>query len=303
MIKKIITMLNSPFGFKYKCIFIYNYKNINNINIPINGTFYIGNPKTTIEEACITISVFYPNNDSLVNSSIASLILVKYFESCSENKKLPSGEGTIDMINTSLSFVKQVCKFITEFKLNDASKRKCDNGSTITLPYFYITQYNKTWYEAKFNAYLKEPLYTNYKNDIMRIMNTQLPEFDIFVSNHIINLNINKNIINELKKIYNSNNILQDLFKDLYRIYGVSMSCIILQPWIDTFMNNVGLNKYITMYDWYISVNTIPNFSFKHTNIFNSSILNNTRKHYPWNNSKQYNKTIKQYNSLRAYKF
>ncbi len=278
MIKKITTILNSPLGFKYKCVIIYNYKNINGIDTLINGSFYIGNPKTTIEEACVTISVFYPGNDSLVNSSIASLILVKYYEYCSENKKLPSGEGTIDMLNTSMSFVKQLCNFITEFKLNDASSRLCDNSTTITLPYFYITQYNKTWYEAKFNAYLKEPLYTNYKNDILRIMNTTLPDFDIFVSNHIRNSGINKTTLDEFKKIYNSNSILQDLFKNLYKIYEVSMSCIILQPWIDTFMNNVGLNKYITMCDWYISVNTVPNISFKYPNMHNSSILNNTKK-------------------------
>ncbi len=58
-------------------------------------------------------------------------------------------------------------------------------------------------------------------------------------------------------------------------------------------MNNTGLNKYITICDWYISVNTVPNISFKYTNIYNSSILNNTRKHYPWNNKNKYNKTIK----------
>ncbi len=210
--------------------FLYNYKKINGINTSINGTFYIGNPKTNIKEACVTISVFYPNNDSLVDSSIASLILLKYYESCSENKKLPSGEGTINMLNTSMSFVKQLCNFITEFKLNDALTRKCDNGTTITLPYFYITQYNKTWYEAKFNAYLKEPLYTTYKNDIKRIMNTILPDFDVFISNHIHNSGINKTALDELRTIYNSNSILQDLFNNLYKIYGVSMSCIILQP-------------------------------------------------------------------------
>ena len=129
MIKKITTILNSPLGFKYKCVFIYNYKNINGVDTPINGTFYIGNPKTKIDEACVTISVFYPNNDSLVDSSIASLILVKYYESCSENKSLPSGDGTIDMLNTSMS--QDMSQDMSQYNMySQISGRSCSYDDT-----------------------------------------------------------------------------------------------------------------------------------------------------------------------------
>jgi hypothetical protein len=282
MIKKITTVLTSPLNYKYKCVFIYNY--IINTNNKINGTFYIGNPKTSVDEACITISVFYPSTDSLMNSSIASLILVKYYETCSENKKLSQGEGTVDMINTSMSFVKQICPFIKEFKLNDASTKKCDNGSVISLPYFYITQKHKTWYEGRFKAYLHEPIYTNYKNDISKIMNTMLPSFEIFKINHI--LNTPESIINELKTIYNEGDTVDIFFQKLYSKYDRSMGCIILQPWIDKFMSNVGLQKYITSQEWFISSDTIPIYSFKYNNknIYKINNFNSTRKRHPWNN-------------------
>jgi hypothetical protein len=155
MIKKITTILNSPLGYKYKCVFIYNYIDI--LDNKINGTFYIGkalpkarpqgNPNRKaikLDEAYVTISVFFPSDNSLIDTSIASLILVKYYETCSETTALQQGEGTIDMINVSMSFVKRICPFIKEFKLNDASTKRCDNGTVISLPYFYITQKGMT---------------------------------------------------------------------------------------------------------------------------------------------------------------
>ena len=47
MNRRITTYLNSPLGYKYKCVFIYNY--IDTPNNKVNGSFYIGNPKTTLD--------------------------------------------------------------------------------------------------------------------------------------------------------------------------------------------------------------------------------------------------------------
>lgn len=176
MHKKVTIILNSPLGYKYKCAIIYNFID----DKPFTTSFYIGNPKTTQDEGCITISVYYSHPENrFANPSTASLILVKYYEACAENRELKQGEGTIDMLNTSMSFVKRICPHIKEFKLNDyfvtgqsldparrgdASTKRCDNGSVISLPYFYITQKGQTWYEARFNAYLEEPWYTAYKD-------------------------------------------------------------------------------------------------------------------------------------------
>lgn len=278
MIKKITTILNSPLGYKYKCVFIYNY--IDTTDNPINGTFYIGDPKTKPEEACVTISVFYPSNDNrFVDSSIATLILVKYYKTCAENKDLVQGEGTVDMINTSLTFVKRMCPFIKEFKLNDASTKRCDNGSIISLPYFYMTQKEMTWYEGRFKAYLKEPYYTAYKNDISHVMNTHLPQFELFSVLYL--KNISSSIINELKTIYIEGDTLKQYFSKLYAKYNAKMGCILLQPWIDTFMTIVGLQKYVSMADWYISSSTISTYTFPRNK--NNMYKINTRKRHPWN--------------------
>lgn len=284
MNRRITTYLNSPLGYKYKCVLIYNYVDIPNNKL--NGTFYIGNPKTKAEEACVTISVIFPGNIDvrLADPSIASLILVKYYETCSENKELPHGEGTVDMINTSMSFVKQICPFIKEFKLNDASTKKCDNGTIISLPLFYLTQYEMTWYERRFKAYLKEPNYTNYKNTVATSMSAILPSFDKF--SRIFIKNTPDVITNELKSVYTEGDIIKEFFRKLYDKYDKSMGCILLQPWIDNYMAEVGLQTYVSLnIGWYISVDTIPTYVFKkgNNNTYKINNINNTRKKRPWN--------------------
>jgi hypothetical protein len=281
MIKKFTIILNSPLGYKYKCVFIYNY--IDTVTNKINGTFYIGNPKTKPEDACITISVFFPSNNTLINSSIASLILVKYYESCSENKDLQQGEGTVDMINTSMSFVKNLCPFVKEFKLNDASTKRCENGSIISLPYFYITQKEITWYEGRFKAYLKEPEYSAYKTIVKKLMTSKLPQFEVFKALYI--KDTPDTIINELKSVYSEGDTFKIFFQKLYQKYDKAMGCIILQPWIDNLMSIIGLQKYVAMMNWYISVDTIPDYVFKKNNKNTykvNNFNNNTRKKYIW---------------------
>jgi hypothetical protein len=251
--KKIITYLNSPLGYKYKCAIVYDYNPITNIKF--NGTFYIGNPKTSVNEACVTISVVFPDNMSSVfaDPSVASLLFVTYYESCSENKGLPHGEGTADMIYTSMSFVKQMCPFVKEFKLNDVS--------TI-LHTSYLVQNQQSWYEARYNAYLKEPYYINYRKRLLDCMSAVLPRFEIF---SCIFIKDTSDIIkNELRSVYCEGDTLKDFFRKLYKKYGENMSCILLYPWIRDFIKSVDLLGYILPDNWYISVDTIPTYKFNH---------------------------------------
>lgn len=285
--KVVTSVLHSPLGYKYRCSFIYGYVVREGMKMPVSGTFYIGNPKTTREGACITISVFYPSFSTFVDPSVASLILVKHYQECAENKGLPSGEGTIDMMMSAMSFVKQICSFVKEFKLNDASTKKCDNGAVISLPYFYITQKGMTWYEGCFGAYLKGDEMARYKGDVDRVLNTSLPEFNIFYIQHIKVSNISNIILDELRSVYRAGDTLRDFFDRLYSKYDKSMGCILLQPWIDTFMIHNGLEKYITRYAWYIDSNAIPVYKFvNHNKSYRTNTFNMTRKRGPWDTLK-----------------
>jgi hypothetical protein len=249
----IIIYLCSHLGYKYKCIIIYEYDLTTNTKFI--GTFYIGHPKTSVEEACVTISVVFPDIISPVfaNSSVAKLNLIKYFGTCSENKSLPHGERTTDIIYTSMSLVKQMCPFVKEFKLNDVS--------TI-LHISYLIQNQRSWYEARYNAYLKEPYYVDYMKRLLDCMSAVLPRFEIFSC--IFIKDTTEIIKNELCSVYSEGDTLKDFFKKLYKKYGENMSCILLYSWIRDFIKSVDLLGYILPDNWYISVDTIPIYNFNH---------------------------------------
>lgn len=242
----------------------------------IMGTLYVGNPKTgDLNEACATIRVNYPDSirefeekyqrKSLIDASVGSLILTKHYSKCAENRNLLKGEGTTEMILSAMSFIKQTCKFVKEFDLNDASSKECDNKSPITLPYFYITNKGKTWYESKFGAYLKpKSLMDAYDEAIKDMKSTPLEDYDIFEARY---LSRTSNEIKEaIKEAYEGGKTVGGFFRRLYEIQSVNTVCMLLQGWIDEYMNQMRIEPYVLRHKWYISAESIPIYKFRNTN-------------------------------------
>lgn len=261
--------LETPSGYIFKSVY---FIRSTYDNIPITGTLYVGNPKTgNLNEACTTISVSYPeslraydlSNDRPppIDITVASLILTKYYEACTETMKLPKGKGTREMIVSALSLIKQLCPFVKEFDLNDASSKECDNGTPISLPYFYITQKWKTWYEGVFNAYLKPAtLYTNYHQALDNLKQTRLGSFDVFSANYLFGQTLKVKEV--IRSAYEQSTTLENFFAILYTSQSVTMTCILIQPWIDKFMRDMRIDVYILYQKWYIHVESIPTYSF-----------------------------------------
>jgi hypothetical protein len=255
------------------------------IKIPITGALYVGKPKVNdMNEACTTITVNYPHSikvfekkygrPSPIDPTVASLILTKHYTTCAtrklpngllNNKGLIKGEGTKEMIVSALSLVKQLCPFIKEFDLNDASSKECDNKAPITLPYFYITNKWQTWYEASFKAYLKPAsLMKEYHDNIAELQSYPLEPFAIFKARYLGS--ISKEVQDTLQASYERSTTVLEFFKDLYRSQSISMVCMILQPWIDGFMREMRFEPYITRHKWHISVNKIPTYKYRNMN-------------------------------------
>ena len=142
-----------------------------------------------------------------------------------------------------------------------------------------------TWYEGRFGAYLKEPYNTMYRKEVERVMNTQLPEFETFAVNHITNRETPKVVIEEVRSVYEKGETLRHFFEALYGKYDKTMGCILLQPWIDTFMKNVGLHTYIVNHEWFIKAEKVDIYKLTDENtVLKINRLNNTRKARAWNN-------------------
>jgi hypothetical protein len=269
--------LTSSSGYKFKSI--YSIKSVyttDGTRRNITGTLYVGYPKTgDRNEACTTITVNYPESiidfeekyqrPSNIDPSVASLILTKHYSKCAENRDLIKGEGTVEMITSAMSFIKQICPFIREFDLNDASSKECDNHSPITLPYFYITNKGKTWYESKFGAYLKpSSLYDEYRTTIMEVMNMPLESYDVFAIRYLSKVLVE--VKDAIQEAYEPSRTVGEFFKRLYKKHSINMVCMLLQGWIDDYMRTMRLEPYIARQKWYISVETIPMYKFKNLN-------------------------------------
>lgn len=267
--------LESPSGYQFASLY-----HIRSVHDPvtgkrrdITGTVYVGNPKTkNAQEACVTVTIQYPDSirefeekyerKSLIDPTVASLILTKHYTTCAENQKLPSGEGTTEMIFSTLSLVKQLCSFIQRVDLNDASTRTCDNGTVITLPYFYLTNHHKTWYESKFNAGLKTPaLQQEYETRKTEWLTAGLEPFEAFQVRYLSKTP--RVIQTALAESYRESVTTDEFFKRLYDKHRVSMTCILLHDWIDEYMRVMGLEPFVKYHKWYICVENIPTYPFR----------------------------------------
>lgn len=152
-------------------------------------------------------------------------------------------------------FVSKSCPFIEGFEINDLSTRLCDNDTTITLSYFSITTYGKTWYEKNFKAYIiDEQKRKNYEDIICDLFKRKLPEWDAF--NVLFLRGVNNEIKDKLKLIHENSTTYKSLFKNINN-EGISNACIYLEPWIDTLMLTTELRKYVMFTQWLIPVKNI----------------------------------------------
>jgi len=227
----------------------------------INIGSYISNENEN--KTCVDIHVMYPDSQKVlpfINYKLAKLITTHYNEKCSTDQKLERGDGTRHMINTAMYFVSKMCPFIEGFELNDASTRICDNDTTITLSYFSITNYGKTWYEKNFNAYIADKLKTDkYKETINNLINLNLTDWSTFEAMFL--RGVDKEIKETLKEIYKDSDTYGDLFKNIHKL-GISKACIYLQPWIDNLMLSTDLRNYVLFTQWIIPISSIKRIPF-----------------------------------------
>ena len=209
-------------------------------------------------KSCVDIYVMYPDSVEELpfsNYKIAKLITTHYNEKCSVNEKLERGDGTKHMINTAMYFVSRVCPHVEGFEINDASTRECDNNTIISLSYFSLTNYGKTWYEKNFNAYIGDTVKRNkYRQIIDTFLNKSLPAWDFF--NVMFLKELNNDMKNELEVLYNKSSTYEDFFKNIHKM-GISSACIYLQPWIDRLMMSTDLRNYILYTQWIIPITSL----------------------------------------------
>jgi len=263
-------LLPTPSGYEFQGRFTIYSTELDGVHTKIDGTLYLGNPKQQKEDACVTISVHFPESaaaykkkwgrNPLFDPSVASLVLTKHDTACSETKPLLSGKGTVEMITAGMSLIKQLCEFVTSIDLKDMSTRKCDNGASISLSYFYITIHKQTWYEKQFEASLRpESNMVAYREAVDTLLSMPLEPFASF-SVHFLR-GCNEQVKKAIKQAYDASNTMEEFFHTLYETHGIPMGCILVSDWLEKMMKAAKMQPYLEQ-EWYIDIKTIPSWRF-----------------------------------------
>lgn len=97
------------------------------------------------DKFCVVIHVY--NDEDYIY--ISELI---YDSSCCLSQNLPKSEGTIALLNASLSLCKNLFSTKRFATLTDESVIKCGHGKILPLPEVYVLLHGTTWYSSKFGA-------------------------------------------------------------------------------------------------------------------------------------------------------
>lgn len=253
MYTKTTDTITTPLGYTYPIVFICKYVTERKRRVRIRGEFYIGeNP----EYAPISVRVIYPNDYlAYYDPKTAFLTLHRYYESQSEAKFL-------DMVTTTLSYVKYKCPIIKEFGISTSMVRIETTKFMIALPYLCLAQHGKSWCEFHFGGQLKDTFYDKYPSALDAIMNMPIPDFDTFSKEHIEPSNTPKSIINALRALHTPHMTVRTLFDAVYQNHSTNMAHLLIQPWFETFLReDDGLLHGLNVLIWYTSVDNIPEYS------------------------------------------
>ena len=139
----------------------------------------------------------------------------------------------------------------------------CDDGSSISLPYFYITIHRQTWYEKQFNARLRPAaMYDAYRATLQNFFSSPLESFNIFAIRFL--RECNGPVLSTIQTAYEASTTMDEFFRTLYKNNGVPMGCILLNKWIDSLMRIAKIAPYMN-HEWYIDMVQVPIWNLKNT--------------------------------------
>lgn len=239
----------------------YTFKITRNIlsydNRIISHTYKIGGDTY---DSCVNISYQYSKDNIPISVSIPHLL---YEPECSVETNLEKGGGTEIMINTILEYAYNDVKTLPIFYFDDMSHIDCIEKDVklqpprklimpVNLAFFYIAYHGKTWYEARFNAEMKnKEKYKKYRNSLTFLTN---PDDKLSYADFLQLIKLSSNDeIEYLKGIYESSATYRDFFEKIPK----DKRCKILYQWLNTFMKKYLTPDVYSNEDWEIDIRKI----------------------------------------------
>jgi len=206
---------------------------------------------------CVNISYTYHDNKPIS----AKLPHLLYEPECAIGSSLEKGSGTELMIKNTLKYAYKDVPSISIFEFDDDSHIDCipkniektpprKPTKPVNLAYFYIAYHGMTWYEARFNAKMKDSeRYKAYQNSLTFLIDPKqkLP-FIRFIE--IIGGSFSSTErITELEKYYIPATTYREFFQNIPPI----KRCDMLYGWINTFMEHY-IRSIFSDKGWYINI-------------------------------------------------
>jgi hypothetical protein len=192
------------------------------------------------KKKCINITI-------TKNDPRAYLTGICYKPECAINRELPKGnDGTVVMLLGSLKYISEHYEYVKEFVFMDKSYIECINHKYISLAYFNLVKYGKTWYMSKFDA---KPIDKDINSQIVNANNIFTSQevknelsYDEFFEKYIKLKYELKNkkyeaIYNSLKDIYETSNTYREFIININNKFG---DCKIFTYWFDSFSKIVS---------------------------------------------------------------
>lgn len=209
---------------------------------------------------CVNISYFYENNKP-IKAIIPHLL---YEPECAVATTLEQGGGSEIMIKTAIRYAYNDVKTLANFEFQDSSHIDCiDKDLTkapprktlkpLNLAYFYIAYHGMTWYEARFNAEMKDKnKYKLYRKMLGFLTDSKskpsFANFKIIILSSFGSLDMYIYV----EKLYNKANTYREFFESIPK----SKRCDVLYPWLNTFMEHY-IGDVFSVKDWLINVDTM----------------------------------------------
>jgi hypothetical protein len=222
------------------------------------------------------------------SSNEAYIDRVEYDNKCAIDSELEKRGGTYELVSAALCTLKTKYPTIKLVTLIDNSHILCEEDNKLyklNLALDYISKYNKTWYELKFNAKLPKHLMDTYKYSL-KILDEPIDVFEYQVERGAF--------LKSYESIYNKSKTPRDFFSNLRKTLKDDY-CKEVCKWIVNYMDLLQIKFFPDM--WYIEASSIekpkiysiPSFEKKinNTSMFggttilslsSNSILENTGK-------------------------
>lgn len=187
------------------------------------------------KDDCVNLSIpAYTDDKSDKSDKYAKLSYTETIgKECTVNGAVIRGPASIEMIRLAFTIALEIAPHIEGIELDDMSKIPCITPSgqrMVSLAPIYIAMHNgKTWYEDKFDAYIKNPkIWEKYKELIGGLTDPAKKPAEFKFNNEDLQV--------MLEPLFESSATWADFFDKIKKTYPVEQRCAIMQPWLHNAM-------------------------------------------------------------------